>query len=71
MNRDQIKEHLVFAAELGVEGVSRDPAWRQSPSACVSQTPASPALPAPPAYTPVATYFFTAAIAFSTSACVL
>jgi DNA polymerase len=25
---DQIKEHLKFAAELGVEGVSRDPAWR-------------------------------------------
>src|SRR5438552_6509661 len=49
MNREQIKEHLAFAAELGVEGVSRDPAWRQSPSACVSQTPASPALPAPPA----------------------
>ncbi len=28
MNRDQLKEHLTFAAELGVEGVSRDPAWR-------------------------------------------
>jgi uracil-DNA glycosylase family 4 len=26
---DQIKEHLKFAAELGVEGVSRDPAWRR------------------------------------------
>jgi len=25
---DQIKEHLKFAAELGVEGVSRDPVWR-------------------------------------------
>jgi uracil-DNA glycosylase len=28
MDRDQLKEHLAFAAELGVEGVSRDPAWR-------------------------------------------
>ena len=28
MDRDQIKEHLKFAAELGVAGVSRDPAWR-------------------------------------------
>ena len=28
MDRDQLIEHLRFAAELGVEGVSRDPAWR-------------------------------------------
>jgi DNA polymerase len=28
VNRDQLAEHLRFAAELGVEGVSRDPAWR-------------------------------------------
>ena len=28
MDRDQLKEHLTFAAELGVTGVSRDPAWR-------------------------------------------
>jgi DNA polymerase len=28
MDRDQVKEHLRFAAELGVDGVSRDPAWR-------------------------------------------
>src|SRR6202051_4227021 len=28
MDRDQLKEHLAFAAELGVRGVSRDPAWR-------------------------------------------
>jgi uracil-DNA glycosylase len=28
MDRDQIKEHLLFAAELGVAGVSRDPTWR-------------------------------------------
>jgi uracil-DNA glycosylase family 4 len=25
---ERLKEHLVFAAELGVGGVSRDPAWR-------------------------------------------
>jgi len=28
MNRDQLTEHLRFAKELGVTGVSRDPAWR-------------------------------------------
>jgi uracil-DNA glycosylase family 4 len=28
MDRDQLAEHLKFAAELGVAGVSRDPAWR-------------------------------------------
>jgi len=28
MDRDQLKEHLRFAAELGVAGVSRDPVWR-------------------------------------------
>ena len=26
--RDQLIEHLKFAAELGVAGVSKDPAWR-------------------------------------------
>ncbi len=35
MNRDQLKEHLTFAAELGVEGVSRDPAWRTRPESLV------------------------------------
>jgi DNA polymerase len=29
MDPDQLKEHLRFAAELGVVGVSRDPAWRR------------------------------------------
>jgi DNA polymerase len=29
MNRDHLAEHLRFAAELGVAGVSRDPAWRE------------------------------------------
>ena len=28
MDQDQLKEHLRFAQELGVSGVSRDPAWR-------------------------------------------
>jgi DNA polymerase len=28
MDRDSLAEHLKFAAELGVAGVSRDPAWR-------------------------------------------
>jgi uracil-DNA glycosylase family 4 len=29
MDRDQLVEHLTFAKELGVTGVSRDPAWRE------------------------------------------
>jgi uracil-DNA glycosylase len=29
MDRDQLAEHLKFAAELGVTGTSRDPKWRQ------------------------------------------
>jgi len=29
LDRDQLKEHLRFAAELGVSGVSRDSAWRE------------------------------------------
>jgi uracil-DNA glycosylase family 4 len=28
VDREQLKEHLKFAAELGVAGVSRDPVWR-------------------------------------------
>src|SRR5712671_6863641 len=28
MDRDQLTEHLKFAAELGVGGTSRDPVWR-------------------------------------------
>jgi len=31
VDRDQLTEHLKFAAELGVAGVSRDPAWRARP----------------------------------------
>ena len=29
MDRDQLAEHLRFAAELGVAGMTRDPAWRR------------------------------------------
>jgi uracil-DNA glycosylase len=39
LDRDQLKEHLRFAAEVGVSGVSRDPAWRKR------QNNGSPALP--------------------------
>ena len=30
MDRDQLTEHLKFAASLGVAGMSRDPAWRRT-----------------------------------------
>lgn len=33
MNRDQLTEHLKFAASLGVAGVSRDEDWRRRPGA--------------------------------------
>ena len=29
MDRDALKEHFKFARDLGVAGVSRDPAWRR------------------------------------------
>jgi DNA polymerase len=32
MDRDQLLEHLKFAGELGVSGVSRDPLWRARPA---------------------------------------
>jgi DNA polymerase len=35
VDRDQLKAHLQFAAELGIAGVSRDPAWRSRPAALV------------------------------------
>ena len=37
MDRDQLVEHLKFAAELGVAGTSRDPNWRQRGTARVAQ----------------------------------
>jgi uracil-DNA glycosylase family 4 len=58
MNPDHVREHLKFAAELGVDGVSRDPAWRlaEARAAALSGSagaqadpPVSPAHPAPPA----------------------
>jgi uracil-DNA glycosylase len=41
MNRDQVAEHLRFAAELGVAGRSRDPAWRARPGDALA-LPSSP-----------------------------
>jgi uracil-DNA glycosylase family 4 len=38
-NRDQLTEHLRFAAELGVEGTSRDPAWRPRGGTAVQAAP--------------------------------
>jgi len=48
MDRDQISEHLKFAAELGVAGVSRDPAWRaRTVSAAPEVVTPAPAAPGP------------------------
>ena len=48
MDRDQLKEHLRFAAELGVAGVSGDPAWRFREEGAVVP-PEQPALSGIPA----------------------
>jgi DNA polymerase len=37
---DQLAEHLRFAKELGIEGVSRDPAWRTRGSSSAQEPPA-------------------------------
>lgn len=41
MSKDQLVEHLIFASELGVRGVSRDPEWRRrtAPSTSVETAP--------------------------------
>ena len=39
MDRDQLIEHLTFAKELGVSGVSRDPAWRDRQESLVLRPP--------------------------------
>jgi DNA polymerase len=41
VNRDQLIEHLKFAAELGVAGVSRDPQWRQRSAESSPMAPSS------------------------------
>jgi DNA polymerase len=40
MDADQLKEHLAFASDLGVEGVSRDPLWRRREALAGPVTPA-------------------------------
>ena len=42
MDRNQLAEHLRFAAELGVDGVSRDPAWREKGDGSHFRAPDSP-----------------------------
>src|SRR5262249_34383934 len=44
MDRDQLAEHLRFAAELGVAGVSRDPVWRDRRQAAHGAAAAAPAV---------------------------
>jgi uracil-DNA glycosylase family 4 len=48
MDRDQITEHLKFAAALGVAGVSRDPAWRDPAERPAALAAAVVVAPAPP-----------------------
>ena len=57
MDIDQLKEHLRFAQELGVTGVSRDPAWRavetpRSMAPMPQDPPAAAALVSSPEHEP-------------------
>src|SRR5262245_39942048 len=46
MDPDQLREHLKFAQDLGVDGVSRDPAWRLAEArSAKADLPADPAPP--------------------------
>jgi uracil-DNA glycosylase len=60
MDRDQISEHFKFAAELGVAGVSRDPAWRARtvsvPSAETTPEPEAPREATPASIEPAALF---------------
>jgi DNA polymerase len=55
VDRDQLIEHLRFAQELGVAGVSRDPAWRRPEGGSLTLDEAHPPNQAqqPPAARPV------------------
>jgi DNA polymerase len=55
MDRDQLVEHLRFAAELGVTGTNRDATWRRRGRANAGDQSAvaSPAAPGEPATQPV------------------
>jgi uracil-DNA glycosylase family 4 len=57
VDRDQLVEHLRFAAELGVAGMSRDPAWRVRVASQPDASTAGPELEttvAPPGLVPLA-----------------
>ncbi len=68
MDRDQLAEHLRFAAEIGVAGVSRDPTWRtraEIPARRQAQGERSPA--SDPLVVRVSNHEPTAPVAFSRS----
>ena len=60
--RDQLVEHLKFAAELGVAGVSKDPAWRARVDPVTNKTDATAGEAAATAAEPVA-FFATETLA--------
>jgi uracil-DNA glycosylase len=43
MDREQARAHLQFAADLGVDGISRDPIWRTRPDEAIGAEPGTPA----------------------------
>jgi DNA polymerase len=52
VSADHIREHLRFAAELGVAGISRDAAWRARPGALPREEAVGPGAGAAPAIDP-------------------
>jgi uracil-DNA glycosylase family 4 len=53
MEWDQLREHLRFASELGVDGISRDPVWRDA--VAKGDGPPRPVLSPVPMYSDAAT----------------
>ncbi|HZP48988.1 MAG TPA: uracil-DNA glycosylase [Vicinamibacterales bacterium] len=58
MSRDQLIDHLKFAAELGIDGVSRDPAWRRRSGEAARVEAVGPAAAPQPADATAAAQFF-------------
>jgi DNA polymerase len=56
MDWDQLREHLRFAAELGVDGISRDPYWRHKSEGAGSGSPDLPPTSSPESPAPVRFY---------------
>ncbi len=62
MDRDDVIEHLKFAKEIGVAGVSRDPAWREREKTFVQLVEDAARMPEQPTTIPLTTVDALAAV---------